>query len=249
MKMFFYRLYQLLIAGPILLVATILTASAVIILSCCGLSRWAGNTVPTYWARLFCTFMLVKVTVEGRENIDKKTSYVFVCNHQGAYDIFSVYGYLNHPFRWMMKASLGKIPLVGYSCKISGHIMVDNSSPSATRHTMEVAERQLRGGMSIVVFPEGSRTPDGLMHRFKRGAFLLAEEFGLPVVPISIDGSFKVMPRFKKLPVPGHIHMHIYKPINAVDGRHNIKEVIEQSHRIILESLPESKTVSTRDVL
>ena len=204
-----------------------------------GLGRWAGYVFPRLWAKLFCILTLVKVTVKGRENVEKNTSYVFVCNHQGAYDIFAVYGYLNHQFRWMMKRSLEKIPLVGYSCKVSGHIMVDNSSPSATRLTMEKAERQLRGGMSLVVFPEGARTWNGKMRPFKRGAYMLAVEFGLPVAPITIDGSFDVMPRFKKLPHWGHIVLTIHKPIEAVAGKHDLAAVMEESYRVIHESLPE----------
>lgn len=229
----------LLCVSPILLVSTILTASVTIVLSAMGLGRWAGYVFPRLWAKLFCILTLVKVTVKGRENVEKNTSYVFVCNHQGAYDIFAVYGYLNHQFRWMMKRSLEKIPLVGYSCKVSGHIMVDNSSPSATRLTMEKAERQLRGGMSLVVFPEGARTWNGKMRPFKRGAYMLAVEFGLPVVPITIDGSFDVMPRFKKLPHWGHIVLTIHKPIEAVGGKHDLAAVMEESYRVIHESLPE----------
>lgn len=228
----------LLCVSPILLVSTILTASVTIVLSAMGLGRWAGYVFPRLWAKLFCILTLVKVTVKGRENVEKNTSYVFVCNHQGAYDIFAVYGYLNHQFRWMMKRSLEKIPLVGYSCKVSGHIMVDNSSPSATRLTMEKAERQLRGGMSLVVFPEGARTWNGKMRPFKRGAYMLAVEFGLPVVPITIDGSFDVMPRFKKLPHWGHIVLTIHKPIEAVAGKHDLAAVMEESYRVIHESLP-----------
>ena len=229
----------LLCVAPILFVATILTASVTIVLSAMGLGRWAGNVFPRYWAKLFCILTLVKVTVKGRENIDDDTSYVFVCNHQGAYDIFSVYGYLGHQFRWMMKRSLEKIPLVGYSCKVSGHIMVDNSTPSATKLTMERAERQLRGGMSLVVFPEGARSWDGKMRKFKRGAFLLAVEFGLPIVPITIDGSFDVMPRFKKLPHWGHIVLTIHKPIPPVGGKHDLAVVMEKSYETIHNSLPE----------
>lgn len=229
----------LLCVSPILLVSTILTASVTIVLSAMGLGWWAGYVFPRLWAKLFCILTLVKVTVKGRENVEKNTSYVFVCNHQGAYDIFAVYGYLNHQFRWMMKRSLEKIPLVGYSCKVSGHIMVDNSSPSATRLTMEKAERQLRGGMSLVVFPEGARTWNGKMRPFKRGAYMLAVEFGLPVVPITIDGSFDVMPRFKKLPHWGHIVLTIHKPIEAVAGKHDLAAVMEESYRVIHESLPE----------
>ncbi len=234
-----YRIYQVIIMAPILLVATILTASITIILSFLGLGRWAGYFFPHWWARLFCVMTMVKVTVKGRENIDKDTSYVFVANHQGAYDIFSVYGYLNHQFRWMMKKSLEKIPFVGYSCKVSGHIMVDNSTPSATKATLEKAESQLRGGMSLVVFPEGARSLDGKMRKFKRGAYMLAMEFGLPVVPVTIDGSFDVMPRFKKVPHWGHITLTIHKPIEAVNGKHDLPVLMAETFDIIHSSLPE----------
>ncbi len=202
-----------------------------------GMGRWAGYFFPHWWARLFCVLTLVRVTVVGRENIDANTSYVFVANHQGAYDIFSVYGYLNHQFRWMMKKALEKIPLVGYSCKVSGHIMVDNSTPASTRETLEKAEKQLQGGMSLVVFPEGARTWDGKMRQFKRGAYRLAVEFGLPVVPITINGAFDVMPRFKKIPLYGHITLTIHKPIEAVDGVHDLSALMTESFEAIHSSL------------
>lgn len=240
MRLIFYRIYQLLIALPVLLIATTLTAVLVILFSIAGMGRWAGNVIPHYWARLFCIMTLVRVSVSGRNNISNGTSYVFVCNHQGAYDIFAIYGYLNYPFRWMMKKSLEKIPLVGYSCAVSGHIMVDNSSPAATRHTMQEAEKRLEGGMSLVVFPEGARTWDGKMRPFKRGAYALAMEFNLPVVPITIDGAFDVMPRYAKVPKWGHIKLTIHKPIEPSDDGHDLKALMNQSFDEIHESLPEN---------
>lgn len=225
---------------PLIVVSTIITAVLTVIGSALGFGKWWGYYPEVIWSRIFCWLAFVKVTVRGRENIDKNTSYVFVANHQGAYDIFAIYGYLNHQFRWMMKKALEKIPLVGYSCKVTGHIMVDNSSPSATRQTMERAEQQLRGGMSLVVFPEGARTWDGHMRPFKRGAYMLAMEFGLPVVPISIDGAFDVMPRFKKIPHWGTITLTIHKPIEpSHDGRHDLGELMTESASAIRESLPE----------
>ena len=176
--MIFYRIYQFLIMMPLLLVATFIAATLTIIGSVAGFGRTMGYWPGRIWARVFCLLSWVKVEVRGRENIDPATSYVFVANHQGAYDIFAIYGYLGHNFRWMMKKSLEKIPLVGYSCRAAGHIYVDNSSPSAVRATMEDAEKQLAGGMSVVVFPEGARTRDGRMHAFRRGAYSLAVEFG-----------------------------------------------------------------------
>ena len=240
MKLLLYRIYQLLVLLPLGLTVTILAALLTIMFTFMGMARSMGYLIPHYWARIICTLSLVRVTVSGRENISQGQSYVFVANHQGAYDIFSIYGYLGHNFKWMMKKSLEKIPLVGYSCKVSGHIFVDNSSPSAIRHTMEKAEKQLAGGMSVVVFPEGARTPDGKLHRFKRGAYTLATEFGLPVVPVTIDGAYKVMPRTTLIPHWGTIHLTIHKPILAPEGgRHDLMELMEKSREAIASALPE----------
>lgn len=235
-----YRIYQCVIMLPILVVVTIITALVTIILSLAGCSRLGAYYPEVVWARLWCILAFVRVKVSGRENIDKKTSYVFVCNHQGAYDIFSVYGYLGHNFKWMMKASLRKIPFVGLACERGGQIYVDKSSPSALRKTMERAEKQLSDGMSLVVFPEGARTPDGKLHKFKRGAYMLAAEFGLPVVPVTIQGSYKVMSRFAKLPHWGRITLTIHKPINPDnDGKHDLAEVMDKSRDSIASVLPE----------
>lgn len=235
--MFFYRVYQFLIMIPVLLVATIITASLTILFSMVGLGRSMGYYIPSCWAKLFCLMTFVRVTVKGRDKIQKGQSYVFVANHQGAYDIFSIYGYLGHNFRWMMKKSLEKIPLVGYSCKVSGHIMVDRSSAGAVRRTIETAEKQLAGGMSVVVFPEGARTLDGHIHSFKKGAYFLATEFNLPVVPITIDGSYQVMKRTARLPRPGHITLTIHEPIIPDVQGHNLPDLMERSRAAIASSL------------
>ncbi|MDE5648180.1 MAG: 1-acyl-sn-glycerol-3-phosphate acyltransferase, partial [Muribaculaceae bacterium] len=175
--------------------------------------------------------------VTGREHISSGTSYVFVANHQSAYDIFTIYGYLNHNFKWMMKKSLEKIPLVGYSCKRSGHIMVDRSTPQAVRQTIENAERQLKDGMSLVVFPEGSRTLTGKTGRFKRGAFMLASEFNLPIVPVTIDGAYEVMSRKSKMPHWGHITLTIHPPVPAPESEH-CQDLIDSIRDTIVSSLP-----------
>ncbi len=240
MAMFFYRIYQFTIMWPLLLLATILTASITIVFSILGMGRWAGYWFPHWWARIFCVLSMVRVRVRGRENISQGTSYVFVANHQGAYDIFAVYGYLGHNFRWMMKKGLSKIPLVGYSCKVSGHIYVDNSTPAAVRRTMATAEKQLAGGMSVVVFPEGSRTPDGKLHSFRRGAYQLAMEFNLPVVPVTIDGAYDVMPRSALLPRYGTITLTIHRPIQpGPEGRHELTSLMDESRRAIASALPQ----------
>ncbi len=232
-----YYIYFFLIAVPVLFSLTVLTCIVILIGTAIGNGSWWGYYPAMVWAKVFCILSLVKVSVRGRENIDKRTSYVFVANHQGAYDIFSVYGYLGHNFKWMMKKSLRKIMLVGYTCQKCGHIFVDRSSPTAIRRTIETAEKRLRDGMSLVVFPEGARTFTGKMGPFKKGAYQLALEFRLPLVPVTIDGSFGIMPRTRYVPRPGRIVLTIHKPIAPPADEADRAEVIEQTRQAIESSL------------
>lgn len=240
MKLFLYRIYQLLVMAPVLLVSTVVTALITIAGAMIGAGRWSGYWPQHVWARLFCVMTLVRVKVTGRENIKQGVSYVFVANHTSAYDIFAIAGWLDHPFRWMMKASLRRIPLVGYACERSHQIYVDKSSPAHLRRTMQRAEAVLGHGISLVVFPEGARTPDGHLHRFKKGAYTLATEFNLPVVPITIRGAYSVLPRWSKLPKWGTIHLTIHSPVYPMPGQgHDLTRLIESTRSAIASALPE----------
>ena len=234
-----YRIYQCIFMVPLLVISTILASLAVGIGSMLGGGKWWGYYPAKYWGKLVCWITLVKVTVKGQENIDAKKPYVFVANHQSAYDIFAVYGYLGHNFRWLMKKSLEKIPFLGWGCKRAGHVFVDNSTPAAVRETMATARKQLQKDMSITVFPEGSRSWNGKMIPFKKGAYLLAVQFNLPIVPVTIDGAFDVMPRFEKLPKWGHIKITIHKPIEVPEGGFRVKDVMAESYDAIHSALPE----------
>lgn len=233
-----YRIYQFTLGFPILLVATILAALLTIALSSLG-SKWGAYYPAHYWARLFCWLNMVSVSVAGHENVSRNTSYVFAANHQGAFDIFAIYGFLGHDFKWMMKQSLRKIPLVGYSCYRAGHIFVDRTSPATVRHTMAIAEKRLSGGASLVVFPEGARTWNGHMGKFRKGAFQLAMEFHLPVVPVSIDGAFDVMPRTARLPLWGHISLHIHHPLAAPQNEDERNIIMDETRTVIASTLPD----------
>jgi len=234
-----YRIYFIFIALPILLCATIITALVTALGSTLLRCAWFGYYPAHLWGKIFCMLSLVRVKVKGADNVDPRKQYVFVANHQGAYDIFSIYGYLGHRFKWMMKKSLERIPLVGYACKKAGHIFVDHSSSANLIKTMKDAESQLGDGVSLVVFPEGSRTHNGRIQRFKRGAYQLSREFQLPLVPITIDGSFKVMKRSAILPTYGVITLTIHPSVSAPeypDG--DLKPAIDATFREISESLP-----------
>lgn len=185
-----------------------------------------------------CRLPLLPVEVVGREKLQKNCSYVFVSNHQGPFDIFLIYGYLGHDFRWLMKKELRSIPLVGWACEKAGHIMVDKSGPKAIAKTQIKAGETLSNGTSIVVFPEGSRTFTGHMARFRRGPFILGHQLKLPIVPITIDGSFEVLPRQKGFNFVTHhkLRLVIHNPIPYRD---NLDSIIEEAYSTIEGALPE----------
>lgn len=234
-----YIFYQWVIAGPVFILVTFITCVITIIgTAAFGTHAW-GYYPAHLWSRFVCCLWLVRVKVKGRDNIDPKTSYVFVANHQGAFDIWAIYGYLNHNFKWLMKSGLEKIFMVGLACRKSGHVFVDDSNLTSIRQTIEESESKLKDGMSLVIFPEGSRSWDGKMIPFKRGAFMLASEFKLPVVPITIDGSFERMPRFTYACRPGTITLTIHKPIYPGERGFNTRSLMKECREIIESALPE----------
>ncbi|MBD5378693.1 MAG: 1-acyl-sn-glycerol-3-phosphate acyltransferase [Bacteroides sp.] len=234
-----YRIYQICFALPVLIVLTIITALITAAGSIFINGRWWGYYPAHYWAKMWCILMFVRVKVTGRENITKGRSYVFIANHQGAYDIFSIYGYLNHNFKWMMKVGLRRIPFVGYACQKAGHIFVDSSSSAALLHTLHGAENCLKEGDSLVIFPEGSRTFTGKMGRFKRGAYQLAREFCLQLVPVTIDGAFHILPRTKLLPRYGTVKLTIHKPVDPPQPDQDLQPVMKETFAIIESGLPQ----------
>lgn len=214
-KQILFFLYQWLIASPILLVITIVVALSTIVLSPLLPNSRLSYHPARFWARMCCKICFVRVEVAGLELLDTCQSYVFLLNHQSIFDIFVVYGWFPFIFKWMMKAELRKIPLVGKACEAAGHIFIDRSNPIAAKHSLEKAELQLRNGVSVVVFPEGTRTYTGRMGQFKRGAFRIATDLSLPIVPVTLRGSFERMNRKTFNVTPGVVHVQVHMPVDV----------------------------------
>lgn len=149
-----YHIYQIIVALPILLVTTILTALVTSIGCFLGDAHFWGYYPGKIWSQIFCRILLIPVKVEGHQYIDKNTSYVFVANHQGPMDIFLIYGFLGRNFKWMMKKSLRNIPLVGYACEKARHIFVDKSGPKKYRKLMKRHVRLCREEHPWLYFPK-----------------------------------------------------------------------------------------------
>ena len=207
-----YLIYQIFIALPIMIVITIITAVVTMIGSIFN-DRFWGYWPGMIWGRLFYLIFLIPVHVHGLENIKKGQSYVIAPNHQSYWDAFLVYGFIGIKFKWMMKKELGRIPFVGWACYMAGCIFIDRSSRESGINSIRKAESKLKDGMSVVIFPEGTRTPDGNMGKFKRGAFLISEELQLPVLPVTIDGNYDVMSRHAWNVTWHPVHMTVHEPV------------------------------------
>ncbi len=211
---YLYILYQYLIGFPLVVVITLITAIFTIVCF-----PWKNGKAPramqVLWSRSVLWLLLVPIKVTGKENVDTKQSYVFVANHQSFLDVFAVYGWLPNNFKWLMKKEIRKVPFVGTACAVAGHIFVDRSNPRAALKSIDLVKAELVEGISTVIFPEGTRTKTGEIGRFKPGAFKIAMDLNLPVVPISLVGFFEAMPHGKLYVNPGaRVELHIGKPID-----------------------------------
>lgn len=231
-------LYQLFIFAPIFVVATIITAVIVMIGCLIGKRTFWGYYPPHYWGKLACRLALCEIKVVRYGNLDPNQSYVFVPNHQGAFDIFLIYGYLNQNIKWVQKQELRKIPFVGKASEIAGHVFVDQSNLNSMKETIMKAEAQLEMGSSMVIFPEGARTKTGKMGRFKRGAFVIAEEMGLPIVPVTVNGPFDLMRMKTYLINPCKLELIVHEPIPTVGlSDENRQEFIDNCRQIVHSGL------------
>ena len=144
-----------------------------------------GNIVHHYarwWAKIQLLVSGVRVKVGGLEHLDKETPYIYMSNHQGSYDIFALLSCLPVQFRWIAKRELFAIPILGWAMGAANYISIDRSGRRKALESIERAARKIKGGVSVVIFPEGTRSRDGSIQPFKRGGFTLALKSGIPII-------------------------------------------------------------------
>ncbi|HKY21761.1 MAG TPA: lysophospholipid acyltransferase family protein [Vicinamibacterales bacterium] len=166
------------------------------------------------WAWLILATTGVDVSVSGLERVLPDETYVFVSNHQSIYDIPVIFATLPFQLRIIAKESLGRFPFLGWHLQRAGHLLVDRRNPDRSgilsRWRRLVADR-----ISLIIFPEGTRSADGRVGRFKAGSFLLALEAGLTIVPLSVSGSIHVMKKGRLMTCPGHVTLQVHAPVVA----------------------------------
>jgi 1-acyl-sn-glycerol-3-phosphate acyltransferase len=237
-----YQPYKWLIFAPYLAASTIFFGSLTVVLVVVTNPRITSFVCGKIWSRLNGYLTPMWVSVSGKENVDPRQSYVIVSNHQSHYDIFVLYGWLPVDFKWVMKQELRKVPGIGIGCEKVGHIFIDRSNHEKALASLEAAKAKIINGTSVIFFPEGTRSRDGRMRPFKKGAFKMALDLGLPLLPVTINGSKNILPSRTTRLFPGRVRMviHPHIPTNGVTEE-TIQDLMDRTYQVINSALETEK--------
>ncbi len=192
------------------------------------IAHWCART----WSWLILATTGVEVRTSGVERVPPGESYVFVSNHQSIYDIPILFCHLPFQLRIIAKASLGAFPVLGWHLRYTGHVLVERDRAGAK--TLRQVAALMRHAHSLIVFPEGTRSSDGQVGRFKAGLFLLAVEAGLPVVPVAIVGSRHVMRKRRLMTCPGQVELVVHDPIPTHGlSRADVRDLARRARDVI----------------
>jgi 1-acyl-sn-glycerol-3-phosphate acyltransferase len=196
---------------PVIGMYTIVLGTASLLSSLFDRTGDVGHRCARWWAWLILRTTGVRVSASGLEHLDLATSYVIASNHQSIYDIPILFASLPLQLRIVAKESLGRFPFLGWHLQRTGHLLVDRRKPGAS--IVGKMRRLVRDAHSLIVFPEGTRSSDGSVGRFKKGTFIVAIDAQLPVVPVSVSGSRHVMKKGRLMVCPGDVRLTVHPPI------------------------------------
>lgn len=233
-----YQPYKWLFFFPFIILNTLLFGILGVIIASLISQKAGGKWAGAIWARTNAFFTPMFVNVSGKENIQKNTSYIVIPNHQSYYDIFLIYGWLGIDIKWVMKKELRKIPGLGIASEKIGHIFLDRSNNKEALDSLNQAKKKLINGSSIVIFPEGTRSNTGHIQPFKRGAFKLAFDLGLPILPVTLIGTKYILPTNSFNLLPGKVEMIIHPPIDIkLYSEEEVKKLMGEVSAIISKPL------------
>lgn len=232
-----YQPYKWFILFPCMLLSLLVFGALAIIIAIFFGERKASTIAGKAWGKFLVGITPVSVNIDGAEHIDPRQSYVIVSNHQSIYDILVLYGWLDIDFKWVMKAELRKIPGLGASCEKMGHIFIDRKNRHRAIATLNEAKKKITNGTSVIFFPEGTRSSGNKLRPFKKGAFHMAKELHIPILPITIAGTKDIHPTHTFDTFPGSATMYIHPPISVEDFAGNPGSLMEASRKAIASRL------------
>lgn len=209
----------------------------VIIMALLRVEENSLHKIARIWATIILRLSGVKVETIGLENILKGQPQIFMSNHQSDFDIFIVLAFIPGQFRWIAKKELFRIPAFGKAMRNAGYIEMDRQNHEKAVRSLEIASQKIQEGKSVMSFPEGTRSRDGKIKDFKQGMFHLALRARVPIVPISIIGASKIMPKRSLMIHPGRITMVIGEPIDVTPYTTEMRhELIEKVRGVIVHN-------------
>ena len=195
------------------------------------------HVIARIWAKILLMLSSTRVEVVGAENVLVGKPQIFMSNHQSDFDILVVLGFVPGQFRWIAKKELFKIPIFGGAMRNAGYIEIDRQNHEKALKSLDIAAQKIREGKSVMTFPEGTRSKDGVIKPFKQGMFHLAIKAGVPIVPVCIIGAGAIMPKRSLRINPGKVTMIIGKPIDVtgytVEDR---AQLIERVRNVIVNN-------------
>jgi 1-acyl-sn-glycerol-3-phosphate acyltransferase len=238
-KRLLYPIYQWLVYMPLAITATVLGTLLAVPTALLVSQRLANLGIAARWCQLLARLVPVKVHVRGLEHIRPDQSYVVVANHMSQFDIPVIYGYCGLDLRWVMKAEIRWIPFVALSCRAIGHIFINRSDPEQARLAINAAVGRLRSGTGVLFFPEGTRSRSGELLPFKKGAFRVAVDQHLPLLPMTVIGTRDIMAADSFQLHPGEVELVIHPPLStAGKSVADIPDLIDRSRNLIASALP-----------
>jgi 1-acyl-sn-glycerol-3-phosphate acyltransferase len=233
-----YQPYKWLVVIPFLLLSTFFLGGVAILIATTISPKLASATCGVWWSRLNSYMTPMLVSVRGRHHIDKEQSYVVISNHLSHYDIFVLYGWLGIDFKWVMKKELRNLPALGAACEKLGHIYIDRSNRETAIASLKEAKKRIVNGTSVLFFPEGTRSASGEMGQFKKGAFVMALDLGIPILPITVLHTDKILPSRTLDLFPGRASMVVHEPID-VSGycKEELGELMADTREVIQAGL------------
>jgi len=226
-------------------VVIIIFGTAAIVVSFFDKNGKLPHIVARAWGQSILFASRTHVTVKGFSNIDPEKAYIFMPNHMSNFDIPVILAHLKVQFRWLAKAELFRIPLFGFAMKRAGYISIDRSNRKSAFESLARAAQIIRNGRSVLIFPEGTRSRDQSVKAFKKGGFVLAVESGVPIVPVVIHGTWRIMSKNGLMIRPGNVTVEIMEPIETKDYSRKTKdELLERVRGVIVENFEKGKAES-----
>jgi 1-acyl-sn-glycerol-3-phosphate acyltransferase len=227
-------MFRMLLCWVIFFFTTVILGTVAILLSLFDSSGNIPHLVARFWGKIQLRITGTRVRIQGLEYIEPEKSYILVSNHQSTFDIFALLGYLPVQFRWTAKAELFRTPFMGWAMSRIGYIPIERGSPKKAYRSMLRAAEVVRKGISVIIFPEGTRSPDGNLQPFKKGVFLIALKSQAPILPITIQGASRIMRKGDWRIYPGQVRIQIDPPIETAGTPAENEEQLSQRVRSTL---------------